>query len=1094
MAQTTFAVTFQSAGDDEIVVYLNNVLVSSTLYTFNRDPDGTGEVIFATAVTGQVDIVSSPAFDQPTSFSKYGAWDPSLFNTPLDKGVVRDLVLKIGVEDTADAIALVTEALDEVEGTVSGLSTTVAELSGGVIGSGISPAQRRELTATAAQTSFSFLAPALTGYVSVYLNGVLLAAADYTFNGTSTITLASGAAAGDTVILEGFTQSAMTATYGDVNTVATRTVMAGLATAAGYAAYLTEAGREGAFVFSSANLSTQVTADAQQGVYVAPTAAPTGAGGAWVRKTKILTPYMFGAVGNGTTDDTVALQAFFDDARINGPDYVYDRTGKFLISNTIYVTIPHNDANQIIFNCVGMMQLKVAPLASLPGGLPLDYVLEITGNRQEWTGRVDIHNSGASTYGASYATRRFKTGVRTRYVNASVLPDIYVDDAKRDAVYCDSSESGGFTVRSGALATTYVSANNIGAKFGRIYARLCGSTHASSASYGVTTPVTLVEHGGTSSGTIYSATEAYTNGSGGYGGSTIQRSRLTVGSTADMEILDLIRMRVELTPTIYGTIAYSNALSRITWTAGDPTTYLAVGEEYPIAYSGANSGGVYRITSFSGTSNREINVTPAPVLQAAGAVVAESQYGAISYHTVSRVHSATQVTVFPWVSSKHNSVAAVVHGAAFRVSGGDTGNVSCDSVKCLASAIGYWGYSLYGPEIGTVLVDYVEIGLRLSAPIGGQPHIGLEISHAHLEGAWCTIFSQSALAIGRIHAQSAFSMVDCLIDGPRTNTTDLFPSAQNSIGEIQLFTNGMLYESALGAPYEGYNYQFYPISNSPDSREVFAHVDSLTIEVTYDYDAARLFAKHHWARLIWTDADGTSPDGTLTLTLNASLSALGWRFAGASSGGSYSIVAPSTTVILDIQYLRATKRVVITRTNGAAAPALANSVALTASGPGITATSTGSGTYTVTTTAASTTASTVSSAEDVFTGDYLAEIEITTPANGIWCGFDNLPPGTPGYAGMDECCFPDAGFGATKVNVSKNGMFAFTNLTFSGKLYFTRVGTTLELRHGATWPAALEAAALATTTAVDGTARHFQVGIETPGTVATWIVRAIPHP
>ncbi|OBQ59569.1 hypothetical protein A9K72_25490 [Mesorhizobium loti] len=45
-----------------------------------------------------------------------------------------------------------------------------------------------------------------------------------------------------------------------------------------------EGGRNGRFVFSSSNLSTPVTADTAQGIYVAPASAPTGASGAWVRQ------------------------------------------------------------------------------------------------------------------------------------------------------------------------------------------------------------------------------------------------------------------------------------------------------------------------------------------------------------------------------------------------------------------------------------------------------------------------------------------------------------------------------------------------------------------------------------------------------------------------------------------------------------------------------------------------------------------------------------------------------------------------------------------------------------------------------------------
>ena len=66
---------------------------------------------------------------------------------------------------------------------------------------------------------------------------------------------------------------------------ATRTALAavtGMVT--GTSRYLTEAGRDGLFVFDASNLSAKITADPNQGVYVAPASAPTGASGAWVRK------------------------------------------------------------------------------------------------------------------------------------------------------------------------------------------------------------------------------------------------------------------------------------------------------------------------------------------------------------------------------------------------------------------------------------------------------------------------------------------------------------------------------------------------------------------------------------------------------------------------------------------------------------------------------------------------------------------------------------------------------------------------------------------------------------------------------------------
>jgi hypothetical protein len=89
---------------------------------------------------------------------------------------------------------------------------------------------------------------------------------------------------------------------------ATRAILAGLSTT--LPAYLTESGREGTFVFDSTNNSANVTADPNQGVYVAPASDTTGASGAWVRERKLGLPIeAFGADGTATSDCSAAIVA-----------------------------------------------------------------------------------------------------------------------------------------------------------------------------------------------------------------------------------------------------------------------------------------------------------------------------------------------------------------------------------------------------------------------------------------------------------------------------------------------------------------------------------------------------------------------------------------------------------------------------------------------------------------------------------------------------------------------------------------------------------------------------------------------------------------
>ena len=78
-------------------------------------------------------------------------------------------------------------------------------------------------------------------------------------------------------------------------------------------ALLTESGSEGIFVFDATSLTAAVAADTRKAVHIAPESDATGASGAWVRKFAGPKPASwFGAKGDGTTDDSAALQAWLD--------------------------------------------------------------------------------------------------------------------------------------------------------------------------------------------------------------------------------------------------------------------------------------------------------------------------------------------------------------------------------------------------------------------------------------------------------------------------------------------------------------------------------------------------------------------------------------------------------------------------------------------------------------------------------------------------------------------------------------------------------------------------------------------------------------
>lgn len=94
--------------------------------------------------------------------------------------------------------------------------------------------------------------------------------------------------------------------------VADRTALKALDTTKDTVAILKEASREGVFIWTAGNFSTQIAADTLEGVYVKATAIASTAG-AWVRLFKgPLNVCWFGAKSDGATSCTAAFQAAHD--------------------------------------------------------------------------------------------------------------------------------------------------------------------------------------------------------------------------------------------------------------------------------------------------------------------------------------------------------------------------------------------------------------------------------------------------------------------------------------------------------------------------------------------------------------------------------------------------------------------------------------------------------------------------------------------------------------------------------------------------------------------------------------------------------------
>lgn len=133
-------------------------------------------------------------------------------------------------------------------------------------------------------------------------------------------------------------------------------------------AYLTEAGREGKFIFRTGDLSAQVSADPGQGLYIAKASAASGASGAWVRQfTGGIRPEWFGALGDGASDDTLAYTRSRDAAARRGVEQTIELTGQYLVSDYVnQLGIVTTGPGRIVVAVTGGVQ-QVTTYADFPG-------------------------------------------------------------------------------------------------------------------------------------------------------------------------------------------------------------------------------------------------------------------------------------------------------------------------------------------------------------------------------------------------------------------------------------------------------------------------------------------------------------------------------------------------------------------------------------------------------------------------------------------------------------------------------------------------------------------------------------------------------
>lgn len=408
-----------------------------------------------------------------------------------------------------------------------------------------------------------------------------------------------------------------------------------------------------------------------------------------------------------------------------------------------------------------------------------------------------------------------------------------------------------------------------------------------------------------------------------YGGSSAERSRLTVDSSAELIVGDQGKMRHEITSATFGTVAVDATARTITWSAGDPVAAgLAVGDYYYIENTSnslyTNEQIPFEIVGFSGTSNRVIKIWPhTPSGIAFSTDAARSTLKLVSewtYHTVMAIPTATAIEVYPWVPARHNSAFYGTFGAVVYVNGGETANTQYDALNSIHGPCGLWSAALYGPRVGSIKMDHGDIGIRLGQASVGSSVLGTVVEHAHLEGVVYNVFAHSVNSFLNLTATSVGDMDRCFTENARVATNQLFAAPAGFKRHTHDFGGQLVIPGAAGA-YETADLYSNYLSNEPRNREMFVHLNSGAVTVKYDRHLAGHYPKNHWARLIWTGPSGGAPTGTLTLSLTQELIDKGWAFPG--GGTSYAIAAPGTTLRLELQFLEGTKIVSVMRTNGA---------------------------------------------------------------------------------------------------------------------------------------------------------------------------------
>lgn len=171
-------------------------------------------------------------------------------------------------------------------------------------------------------------------------------------------------------------------------------------------------GGGGTFRWDSSDLSTEVAADTQAGIYVAPTSDLTGASGAWVRMYSGMPDgRWFGMVNDGVTDNATAMSGLINSMPTDAQTKVWVPSGVYAISSEVHINKP------VLFICEGNGEISTSVLGTVTPGVTF-----------KWSGAgagtmfvQSAQTSALMIAGTTTGERLFGGGIKGAVLNGSDL-------------------------------------------------------------------------------------------------------------------------------------------------------------------------------------------------------------------------------------------------------------------------------------------------------------------------------------------------------------------------------------------------------------------------------------------------------------------------------------------------------------------------------------------------------------------------------------------------------------------------------------------------------------------------------------------------